>query len=88
MCRSRVDAGRQKTSGVNAKAHQITSAGAESEEEVPVLRHATPNTVDITINATPVIMEVATGAGVSIMSEQQQREFFLEAKLLPSQVLL
>ena len=37
VCRSNLSSGRQKTSGADAKAHQLTSAGAESEEEVPVL---------------------------------------------------
>ena len=92
VCRSRVPAGRQRTSGADAKAHQVTSAGAESEEEVPVLRlgggHAAPITVDVTVNTIPVTMELDTGAAVSIMSEQQQREIFPAAKLQPSQVVL
>ena len=36
----------------------------------------------------PVMMELDTGAAVSIMSEQQQRDIFLEAQLQPSQVVL
>ena len=40
------------------------------------------------VNAMPVTMELDTGAAVSIMSEQQQRDIFLEAQLQPSQVVL
>ena len=91
MCRSKVSAGRQKTSSTNAKAHQLTSVGTESEEEVPVLRlgegQAAP-IMDVMVNAMPVTMELDTGAAVSIMSEKQQQEMFLKAKLQPSQVVL
>ena len=74
VCRSKVTGGRQKTSGAAATAHQLTSAGAELEEEVP-LRHlgegqAAPITVDVTVNAIPVMMELDTRAAVSVMSEQ------------------
>ena len=77
VCRSKVSTRRQKTSGANAKAHQLTSAGAESEEEVPVLRlgkgQAAPIMVDVMVNAMPVPMELDTGAAVSIISKKQQQ---------------
>ena len=40
------------------------------------------------VNAMPVTMEFDTGAAVSTMSEQQQRDIFLEAQLQPSQVVV
>ena len=62
------------------------------EEEVPLRcpgeGQAAPITVDVTINAIPVMMELDTGAAVSVMSEQQQQEIFPEAQLRSSQVAL
>lgn len=81
----KVAAGQQKTTSTDAKAHQLTSAGAEPEEEVPFLHlgkgHAAPITVDVKVNAIPVTMELDTGATVCVMLQQQQQELFPQAQL-------
>ncbi len=47
-----------------------------------------PITVQLSINSTPLIMEVDTGVAVSIMCEQTQRKFFPNASLHWSKVKL
>ena len=92
VCCSSKPASRQGTGKVDAKTHQITSASEHTEDEVPLLQlgkgQAAPITVDVTVNDVPVTMEVDTGAAVSVMSQQQQRKLFPQARLHPSQVVL
>ena len=92
VCCSSKPASRQGTGKVDAKTHQITSASEHTEDEVPLLQlgkgQAAPITVDVTVNDVQVTMEVDTGAAVSVMSQQQQRKLFPQARLHPSQVVL
>ena len=93
VCRSQKFASRNgKVSGAGAQAHQLTSADPGSEEEQPLHRleqhKASPIKVNVQVNGVPVSMELDTGAAVSVMSQQQQKELFPTAQLQPSKVIL
>ena len=89
VSRSQTSASRNgKTSGTGAQAHQLTSADPGSEEEQPLYRlgqhKASPIMVNVQVNGVQVTMELNTGAAVSLMSQQQQKELFPMAQLQPS----
>ena len=93
VCRSQKCTSRSgKTSGAGAQAHQLTSTDPGSEEEQPLYRleqhKASPIKVNVLGNGVPVTMELETGAAVSVMSQQQQKELFPTAQLQPSKVIL
>lgn len=59
------------------------------EEVLPICQHnSSPITVNVFLNGKSVVMEVDTGAAVSIMSQCQQRELFSLAALQESTVVL
>ena len=79
-------------SGAGAQAHQLTLAIPGSEEDQPLYRleqhNASPIMVNVQVNGVPVSMELDTGAPVSVMLQQQQKELFHMAQLQPSKVIL
>ena len=93
VCRSQKSASRNgKMSGAGAQAHQLTLADSGSEEEQLLYRleqhKASPIMVNVQVNGVPVSMELDTGAAVSVMLQQQQKELFSTAQLQPSKVIL
>ena len=82
----------RKTLGARAQAHQLTTANLGSEEEQPLHRleqhKASPIMVNVQVNGVSVSMELDTGAVVSVMLQQQQKELFPTAQLQPSKVIL
>lgn len=93
VCRSQRSAGGDpRRAGAAAKAHHLTTANSEPEEEIPLFDlgkgHSAHITVDVELNGVPVSMELDTGAVVSVMSQQQQQELFPQAQLQPSKVIL
>ena len=73
----------QKPPGTEvARTHQLDMA---KDEELPLFvldaGRTTPIQVDISLNGVPVLMEVNTGAAVSVTSRRQQEELFPEAEL-------
>ena len=93
VCRSQKFASRNgKMSSARAHAHQLTSADPGLEED-QTLYHleqhkVSPIKVNVQVNGMPVSMELDTGAAVSVMSQQQQKELFPTAQLQPSKVIL
>ena len=93
VCRSQRSAGGDlRRGGAAAKAHHLTTANSEPEEEIPLFDlgkgHSAPITVDVELNGVPVSMELDTGAAVSVMSQQQQQVLFPQAQFQPSKVIL
>ena len=87
---TRHNSGHHRNSQLKAK--WINAEKTEDIEEVPLYtiwkRAAHPITVDVSVNNKLLLMEVDTGAAVSIISENTQKRMFPEATLHPTSVLL